>query len=135
LIAMSSVLTMRMAKVAILRSSKVDCRIIAMSSKVFVAKQSPCVFSSKRFINTSSWAADKLKEGGESVVGGPVQDASEVTSELLSTPSPKVQKLVDEVLELNVIEVNQLIRNIQVCNTTTIIMCDYYNCIFRNVWD
>lgn len=131
LFTMSSALTMRMARVAIARSSKVECRTIAVSSKAFLAKQSPCVFASKRFINTNSWAADKLKEGGEAVEGGPVQDASEVTSELLSTPSPKVQKLVDEVLELNVIEVNQLIRNIQVCVLMMIVMSTPYNCIFQ----
>ncbi len=92
--------------------SQPSCR--HLNTVCITRKQSVGSSFAKRYLNSTSWASDKLQEAGEKIEKGPEQVSSEVTSDMLSTPSPKVQKLVDEVLTLNVVEVNQLIRSIQV---------------------
>ena len=69
----------------------------------------------KRYVvNDNSWAADKLRELGEKVEAEPELPLIEATEELLSKPSPRVLKLLDEILSLNMLEVNQLVSGIQV---------------------
>jgi hypothetical protein len=67
-------------------------------------------------ITDSSWAAEQLKKMGVQLAPTPMTEAEEVNENFLDTPSDKVKKLVDEVLALNVIEMCQLQRKIQVGN-------------------
>ena len=68
-------------------------------------------FSSRSMvtITTNSWASERLVEQGEKlqVVNNSVQLLSEET---LLKPTEKVTKLSDEILALNMIEVNQLLK-------------------------
>ena len=73
----------------------------------------------KRYVNDNSWASDRLKELGEKIEPGPEQTLTEATEELLHSPSPKVQQLIDQILSLNMIEVNQLVTSIQVAKRFT----------------
>ena len=68
-------------------------------------------FSSRSMVTiaTNSWASERLVEQGEKlqVVNNSVQLLSEET---LLKPTEKVTKLSDEILALNMIEVNQLLK-------------------------
>lgn len=70
--------------------------------------------SRRHNVTDASWAADKLRAQGEKLENGAEMAEVLVTEELFDNPSEKVIKLTDEVLALNVIEVNQLLRRIQV---------------------
>ena len=67
-------------------------------------------------VTESSWAAEKLTANGEKLEKGPEMSEILLTEALFDNPSEKVKKLTDEVLALNVIEVNQLLRRLQVRN-------------------
>jgi hypothetical protein len=67
-------------------------------------------------IKENSWAQEGLLQKGEKLAPLSKEDLEliECTRELYDNPSPKVKRMADEVLSLNVLEVNQLLQLIQV---------------------
>jgi hypothetical protein len=65
-------------------------------------------------IDENSWASDRLSELGEKVAPAPEEMPVEGTEELLLNPSEKVKSLIKQVLALNCIEINQLLKGLQV---------------------
>ncbi len=76
---------------------------------------------SRNKITTQSWAAERLKQRGETVEesNSPPQV---VSAEMLFTPNEKVSALTKEILALNVMEMFQLFSIIEVshCNYITV---------------
>jgi hypothetical protein len=76
-------------------------------------------YNAKRMITERSFAEERLKEMGETLDPAPDEGIIEVDFSDVDTPNARVTKLVDEVLDLNVIEVNMFFKTIQViaiCN-------------------
>ncbi len=70
-------------------------------------------------ITEASWAATELKKMGVQLSPVPVAEAEVLADDFLDRPPEKISKLADEVLALNVVEMAQLQRRIQVCTMET----------------
>lgn len=101
------------------------CRTISTEN---TAKSSGDSFSSKRspqaprnlnadvLISTNSWASERLQEKGEKLEKSS-SATSFISDESLSNPSAKIKNLSNEILSLNMVEVNQLLKALTVsCN-------------------
>lgn len=75
-------------------------------------------FSSSKdteFIVTKhSWAADKLIAAGEDLPKGEDLPNTELTKEILYQPTARVNTVLNNVLSMNFLEMNQLVRALQV---------------------
>ena len=60
-------------------------------------------------VTTNSWASERLQKTGEALESVPVETQI-LSEESLTNPSEKVKKLGNEILSLNMIEVNQLLK-------------------------
>ena len=74
-------------------------------------------FSSRSMvtITTNSWASERLVEQGEKLQVVNNNSVQLLSEETLLKPTEKVTKLSDEILALNMIEVNQLLKVLTVC--------------------
>lgn len=72
-------------------------------------------------VTKNSWAADRLTAAGENLPEDAVTACTELTKEILFQPTEKVNFVVNNILSLNFLEMNQLVRAIQVIN----IYCSY----------
>lgn len=70
-------------------------------------------FRQKRRIQEGSWAQELLKKY-EKIEPQENQNAIIVTREILANPPEKVKRLVDEMVNLNMLEMNQLMKYLQV---------------------
>lgn len=71
----------------------------------------------KTIITTHSWAADKLIAQGEKLEPGVnLEFPIEVTPEMIDKPSERVKEIANEYLSLDLLEINQLTRHLQVSN-------------------
>jgi hypothetical protein len=70
-------------------------------------------YCAKRMVSERSFAEERLKEMGETLDPSD-EGAIEVDFADIDTPNARVTKLVDEVLDLNIIEVNMFFKTIQV---------------------
>jgi hypothetical protein len=66
-----------------------------------------------RKLTENSWAAERLEELGEKLEPEELP-ATRITKELLNDPSAEVTKLAEEILSLNILEVQQLLKAVQV---------------------
>ena len=65
-------------------------------------------------VNDMSWAAENLKAQNEDVEEVPLmEDPIEISEESINNPSEKVKKLVTEIIKLNVLECQQLLKLMQ----------------------
>lgn len=64
-------------------------------------------------ISERSFAEERLKEMGETLDPAPDEGIVEVDFANIDAPNARVQKIVDEVLDLNIIEVNMFFKAIQ----------------------
>ena len=71
-------------------------------------------YNTKRMVSERSFAEERLKEMGEVLDPAPDEGPIEVDMANMDTPNAKVVKLVNEVLDLNVLEVNMFFKTIQV---------------------
>ncbi len=67
-----------------------------------------------RKIDSNSWAADRLLAIGEKLEPGPSLPLTEATDELLMNPPQNIKELADDIISLNVLEINQLLKAVQV---------------------
>ena len=78
----------------------------------------------KRFfagkIDSNSWAAERLLAIGEKLEQGPTLPLTEATDELLMNPSQNIKDLANEIISLNVLEINQLLKAVQVSSLINI---------------
>lgn len=65
-------------------------------------------------VTTNSWASERLQKTGEALEAVP-SETQILSEESLTNPSDKVKKLGNEILSLNMIEVNQLLKVLTVC--------------------
>lgn len=71
--------------------------------------------SSIRFVITErSFLADELQKGGVRLEKAPEEPMIEVTPDMINQPNERVRKLVDEVLNLNLMEIGMFFKAIQV---------------------
>ena len=66
-----------------------------------------------RRITTDSFAAEQLKAQGEKLTPAPESAIQGPDPDLLNKTTPKIDKLLEELLHLNVIELNQLMNAFQ----------------------
>ena len=71
-------------------------------------------FSDTAKVTTNSWASERLQKTGEALESVPTETQI-LSEESLTNPSEKVKKLGNEILSLNMIEVNQLLKVLTVC--------------------
>ena len=69
--------------------------------------------SSEVKITTNSWASERLQEKGETLEKVPDQ-VEFLSDETLVNPSDKVRRLCTDILSLNMVEVNQLLKALTV---------------------
>mmetsp|Transcript_7532 Transcript_7532/g.12657 ORF Transcript_7532/g.12657 Transcript_7532/m.12657 type:complete len:214 (-) Transcript_7532:123-764(-) len=81
--------------------------------KVFARAMPQHTYYAKRMVSERSFAEERLKEMGESLDPAPDEGAIEVDLSNIDAPNARVQKIVDEVLDLNIIEVNMFFKAIQ----------------------
>ena len=74
-------------------------------------------------IDTNSWAAERLLSLGVDLPAGPELPLTEATEELLKNPPKKIKDLTDDIIGLNILEINQLMRSIQVSCRVEIVVC------------
>ena len=72
---------------------------------------------SVNFVSTRSWAEAELEKQGEKLTPAPEEEEIVVTESLVNKPSPKVEKLIEEVLELNFLEINMFVTALMVFNS------------------
>eukprot|EP00604_Paraphysomonas_vestita_P002947 CAMPEP_0174820828 /NCGR_PEP_ID=MMETSP1107-20130205/4894_1 /TAXON_ID=36770 /ORGANISM="Paraphysomonas vestita, Strain GFlagA" /LENGTH=184 /DNA_ID=CAMNT_0016036891 /DNA_START=204 /DNA_END=758 /DNA_ORIENTATION=- len=65
-------------------------------------------------ITERSFLAEELKAAGVKVEPAPKEPIIEATTEMLHKPNARVQKLVDELLDLNLLEVGMFFKAVQV---------------------
>lgn len=90
-------------------------------------------YNAKRMITERSFAEERLKEMGETLDPNPDEGPIEVDFANIDTPNARVAKIVDEVLDLNIIEVNMFFKAIQVIRNDWHICClnhPAYTCLF-----
>lgn len=96
------------------------CSRTISQMKAFVPRTVPNhIHFAKRMVSERSFAEERLKEMGETLDPAPVEDAVVIDFSDIDTPNARVKRIVDEVLELNILEVNMFFKTIQV------IMCTY----------
>jgi hypothetical protein len=64
-------------------------------------------------LTENSWAAERFEELGEKLEPEELP-VTRMTKELLNTPTEAVTKLAEEILSLNIMEVQQLLKAVQV---------------------
>lgn len=69
---------------------------------------------SVNFVSTRSWAEAELEKQGEKLTPAPEEEDIVVTESLVNKPSPKVEKLIEEVLDLNFVEINMFVTALMV---------------------
>jgi hypothetical protein len=98
------------------------CKVVSTGSRLNMQYQcrgfrsAVILCEDKIEIKENSWAQEGLLQKGEKLAPLSKEDLEliECTRELYDNPSPKVKRMADEVLSLNVLEVNQLLQLIQV---------------------
>eukprot|EP01038_Epipyxis_sp_PR26KG_P006426 gene6426-8844_t len=70
------------------------------------------VYSIRR-INSNSWAAERLAKLGHKIELVPNTPEIHVTEELVLNAPEKIKQLSDQIIELDVLEINQLVRDMQ----------------------
>ena len=68
----------------------------------------------RNVITERSFVADELKAIGVKVEPAPKEPLIEATPEMLDQPNERVKKLVDEVLNLNMLEISMFFKAMQV---------------------
>jgi hypothetical protein len=76
-------------------------------------------FTSVTGVTGDSWAAERLEDVGEAVAAGTGM-SMEVPEGIVNEPTAKTSKLAENILALNILEVNQLLRVIQVSTLTAL---------------
>jgi hypothetical protein len=74
----------------------------------------PRALVARRAVSSSSFAAEALKQQGEKLSPAQPQEDQAPDADLFDKTSPKVDKLLEELLALNVVEINQLMNAFQV---------------------
>jgi hypothetical protein len=87
---------------------------ISISQRAAPVVQMPFIFTPRRFITERSFAADELKAQGVKLDAAPDEEAIEVTESMVNKPNAKVQKLLDDFLDLNIVEVAMFMKAMQV---------------------
>ena len=79
---------------------------------IFQKKLAPKIIID-RCLNEQSWASDMLKEKGEMITEASKSDPILISEETISQPSEKVKQLASDIMNLNVLEVQQMLRVMQ----------------------
>ncbi|KAJ1413454.1 hypothetical protein B484DRAFT_455058 [Ochromonadaceae sp. CCMP2298] len=109
---------MALARASKLAAGSAPCATrtyLAVPTSSFRTAQPPIQSSFRAFssVTEDSWAAERLGVVGEKVAPGTGMPR-EVPEGLVNEPTAKTTKLAQDILELNMLEVNQLMRVIQV---------------------
>ena len=100
-----------------LREQRGVCASIRMASaphKIYSRNFSGDEEKSDTQVTDMSWAADKLVEMKEEVKEVPLMDTPiEISEESIGEPNEKVKKLVAEIIQLNVLECQQMLKLMQ----------------------
>ena len=76
-------------------------------------------------VTMNSWSSDILAGVGEKLEEGEVQPLTKLSPEVLTTPSPKVLRIGNEMLSLNMIESVQFMTIVQVVNFCMLLMTTF----------
>lgn len=76
-------------------------------------------------VNTNSWAAERLLALGEDLEPGPEIPLTEATDELLLSPPENIKRMTEDIIGLNILEINQLMKAIQVCREIQLVLLFY----------
>lgn len=68
----------------------------------------------KKQVSRWAWSADIVKKAGEEVLELPLPPLIELTDEIIFSPPQKIQDMVQEFLNLDILEVNQYHYHLQV---------------------
>lgn len=74
----------------------------------------PLIVFQRRLITERSFASDELKAQGVKLDPAPAEEPIEVTESMVRKPNARVQKLLDEFLDLNIVEVAMFMNAMQV---------------------
>jgi hypothetical protein len=74
----------------------------------------PSSYLTTRMITERSFLSEELAQAGVKLDPAPVEPILEVTPEMVDQPNERVRKLVDEVLDLNLMEIGMFFKSMQV---------------------